>query len=249
MSRVTPPVTKLTQAVRRISSSANASRSSALLDSQSRQSVYLPRKASDLKQECSKRQLKTTGTKAELVDRLAAYDIIRTHSTWGGHRPDVNSTTSPIVPPNYKTGSLMQGFQTSAPKQAARDTSTIDFFMFPDVAEESADSFVKLRVPLLPDNYNPDRSVDSAHALEAPVEVVPRTEVNVVAGHPEIILPVAFMTEVVGNEGYEMDLSKLTAGFSDRVIQELKEPGMLKEIWNSLLDDIFGPKNGHKVAI
>ncbi|RFU28694.1 hypothetical protein B7463_g7664, partial [Scytalidium lignicola] len=263
MSRVTPPVTKLTQAVRRISSSANASRPSALFDSQSRQSVYLPRKLSDLKEECSKRQLKSSGTKAELVNRLAAYDLIRAHSTWGGHRPDATTSTSSVnsfVPSNYKTGSLMQGFRTSAPKQAIHDNSHIDFVSFPDITEKQGiDSFANLRVPLLPDNYNPDRSANSAHALEASIEAVARPEISVVAPHPEIVLPVSLFTEVVGNEAYEMDLSKLTAAFPDRVIQglqglqelkdDLKEPGLLREVWNSLIEGIFGPKDGHKVAL
>ena len=67
MSRATPPVRKFTHAVRSISSSANTGRPSGLLDSQSRSSRYLPRKVLDLKAECSKRQLKTTGSKAEVI--------------------------------------------------------------------------------------------------------------------------------------------------------------------------------------
>jgi hypothetical protein len=63
MSRITPPVTKLTHAVRRISSSAHAPHSSTLLDSNSR---YLPRSIRDLKAECSNRQLKLTGSKSEV---------------------------------------------------------------------------------------------------------------------------------------------------------------------------------------
>lgn len=143
----------------------------------------------------------------------------------------------------------MQGFRTSAPKQAALDSSTIDFFAFPDLAKEPEDGFAKLRVPLLPDNFTPDRSADSAHALETPVESIPRAEISVIAGHPEIVLPVSFLTEVVGNEADEMDLSKLTAAFPDAVLQQLKEPGFLKEIWDSLVEGILGPKNAQKVAI
>jgi hypothetical protein len=70
MSRVTPPVTKLTHAVRRISSSAHASHSSILLDSNSH---YLPRSIRDLKAECSKRQLRTAGSKSEVYHYQDAY--------------------------------------------------------------------------------------------------------------------------------------------------------------------------------
>jgi hypothetical protein len=66
MSRVTPPITKLTRGVRRISSSAQAARPSALLDSHSH---YLPRSIRDLKSECGNRELKTSGNKSEVCAR------------------------------------------------------------------------------------------------------------------------------------------------------------------------------------
>jgi hypothetical protein len=70
MSRVSHPMAKFTHTARRISSSANAGRPSGLLDSQSRSSPHLPRKASDLKAECRKRQLKTASSKAEVRSRV-----------------------------------------------------------------------------------------------------------------------------------------------------------------------------------
>jgi len=245
MSRVTPPVTKFTHTIRRISSSANAARPSALLDSQAIQSAYLPQKLSDLKIECGNRQLKTTGSKAELVDRLAAFDLIRSYSTLRDHRP------IPVgAAPAYRTRPLMQGFQTSAPKQAAHDTSTIDFFFFPPVPEPPpTNPFAKLRVPLLPDNYSPDRSAESAHAVETLDEAVPRPEISIIASHPENVAPAA-MTEVVDNAGLDVDIAHLTAGFSSTVIDKPKEPGVFKELWSNMVDDIFGSKSHPpKVAI
>jgi len=140
----------------------------------------------------------------------------------------------------------MQGFQSSAPKQAAGDSSTIDFFYFPEVAELPSDNpFSKLRVPLLPDNYNPDRSADSAHAVETPDAAVPGPEIMIVASHPSDVAPAA-MTEVVGNAGLDMDIGDLTKSFHEKV-EELKEPGMVKELWDGLMDDLFGAKE-KKVA-
>jgi len=66
MSRITPPITKLTHSLRRISSSHHVGRPSGLLDSQARANAYLPRNIKDLKAECSRRQLKTIGSKAEV---------------------------------------------------------------------------------------------------------------------------------------------------------------------------------------
>jgi len=244
MSRVTPPVTKFTHAIRGISSSAKAGRPSGLLDSQARQNAYLPRNLRDLKTECSKRQLKTAGSKGEIVERLAAYDLTRSHSTLGGRRP---TPASPA--PVYKTIPLMQGFRTSAPKQAALDSSTIDFAFLPEFPEaEPANPFSRLRVPLLPDNYNPDRSANSAHAVEALDEAIPRPEISIVAAHPENVTAAA-MTEVVDNAGIDVDLKDLTAGFSSTPVDGLKEPGALKELWTGFVDDIFGARSGPKAAI
>jgi len=143
----------------------------------------------------------------------------------------------------------MQGFRSSAPKAARNDSSTIDFFFFPDPpAEPPANPFSKLRVPLLPDNYNPDRSAGSGNEAESADEAVPRPEIVIVASHPEDVTPAA-MTEVVGNDGLEIDLKDLTRAFNEKV-EELKEngeTGMFKEVWTGILDDVFGAKQ--KVAV
>jgi len=205
--------------------------------------VYLPRKLTDLKAECSKRRLKSTGNKAELVNRLAAYDLVRSNSTLGGHRPTTATST-----PAIRTGSLMQGFNTSASKQAVRDTSTIDFFVFPEIPQASSENLsAKLRVPLLPDNYNPDRSPNSPHAAEVLHESVPRPEISIIASHPENIAAVA-LSEVVGNDGIDVHISELTAGFSSTSVKELAEPGLLRELWNNIISDLW-PGGGPKIAL
>ncbi|KAL2073720.1 hypothetical protein VTL71DRAFT_11046 [Oculimacula yallundae] len=238
MSRVTPPVTKLVHAARNISSSATASRPSGLLDAQSRASRYLPRNLKDLRAECSKRQLNANGNKIELVDRLAAHDIIHSQSfhTTSQHRP-----TAPVT----KTIPLMQGFRTSSPKSAPHDTSTMDFVFFPAFQPaEPLNPFQKLRVPLLPDNYNPDRSPESGHALESLDQGVSKPEISIVASHPENVAPAA-MSEVVGNDGLDVDIGQLSDMFSTLVphAEGSKEPGVISELFGSLMDDILGPKD------
>lgn len=246
MSRVTPPVTKLTHAVRRISTTARAARPSTLLES-SRSSRYLPRNIKALKDECKKRQLNSTGSKTELVDRLAAHDMLSTHRDYhnmsSGHRP-----TTPSAPV-YHTIPLMQGFQTSAPKQAINDMSTIDFFFFPEIpADPPLNPFAKLRVPLLPDNYNPDRSPNSPHAVETLDEALPKPEISIVASHPEYVLP-STISEVVGNDGEDVDLAFLTKGFSDTTVKEESKPkSLVGELWSGIVDDVLGrkgPKGAH----
>lgn len=172
---------------------------------------------------------------SQLVDRLAAHDIV------GSHSFHTSSLHRPVPTPATRTIPLMQGFRTSAPKQALRDNSTIDFFFFPEIEPAApANPFQKLRVPLLPDNYNPDRSPESGNALESLDEAVPRPEISIMAAHPENVVPAA-MSEVVGNDGLDVDIGQLTAAFS-KVLPDVKEPGVIKEIWSGLVDDILGPK-------
>jgi hypothetical protein len=142
---------------------------------------------------------------------------------------------------------MMQGFQTSAPKQAVHDSSTIDFFFFPDVPEPPPKNpFAKLRVPLLPDNYTPNRSPDSGHSLEELDTAIPAPEISIVASHPEHVVP-ATISEVVGNDGIDVDITHLTKAFTKASDKVSKEPGVVKELWSGFLDDILGPK-GPKLA-
>ncbi len=159
-----------------------------------------------------------------------------------GHRP-----LSVQPAPAYKIIPMMQGFRSSAPKQAAHDSSTIDFFFFPEVPEPPPrNPFAKLRVPLLPDNYTPNRSPDSGHSLEELDEALPRPEISIVASHPEDVIP-ATISEVVGNDGLDVDIMQLTGAFTKASRKEDKEPGLFKELWSGFVDDILGPK-GPKVA-
>jgi len=53
----------------------------------------------------------------------------------------------------------------------------------------------------------------------------------------------------VGNEGIEADINHLIAGFSGTPIKDLKEPGVLKELWGGLMDDVFGAKSPTKAQV
>lgn len=63
------------------------------------------------------------------------------------------------------------------------------------------------------------------------------------ASHPENVAPAA-MSEVVGNDGLDVDIGQLTAAFSTLLPEtNSKEPGVIKELWSGLMDDILGPKS------
>ena len=84
MSRVTPPVTKLTSALRSISTSA--SRSSNVAGESRHVSIYLPRKVSDLRAECNRRQLKSRGSKLEVFHPLTSLSESPTNTTHPARR-------------------------------------------------------------------------------------------------------------------------------------------------------------------
>jgi len=234
-------VTKATQLIikRGISSSANSGRPSGLLNSEARESIYLPRKLSDLKTECSKRSLKTGGSKADLVRRLSAYDEIsknaRSHSTFG------TSVHRPLPIP--KTIPLMQGFRTSAPVQASHDSSTMDFFFFPEIPPAApSNPFAQLRVPLLPDNMYPNRDAGSVHAREVEEEGGEKQEIMVMASHPEDVLPVAMGEVVAAGDGGDGGVGGVwTEGFEGKNEEE-KTTSVFRELWSGLVDDVLGPK-------
>jgi len=126
----------------------------------------------------------------------------------------------------------------------------------PDFQTATEQPIEKLRVPLLPDNYSPDRSPSSAHAIESQEISIPRPEISVVAAHPEMVLP-AMLSEVVGNESEEVDIGQWTKGFTfspekwmpaalTEAVQGGEEGekagGTLRELWSGVVDDIFGEK-------
>jgi len=241
MTRVTRTLPKLTNGVafRSISTSASTRSPSNLLNTSS-ESSYTPRKLSELKLECQNRQLKSNGSKAELINRLNAHDITRSHSTTGAlHRPSVASQTQHVFRP------LMQTFRTSAPKQVTRDNSTIDFFFLPQMPAEDASNSFTIRAPLLPDNYTPHRM---AHAPESLDAAIPSPEISIISAHPEKVVAAA-MTEVVGNESLEENIEVLSraAVFTPSKLSSSEEQGTLKGLWNDVLDDVFGPKKASPI--
>lgn len=99
--------------------------------------------------------------------------------------------------------------------------------------------FSKLRVPLLPDNYAPNRAPGSAHALDTP-DVVYIKE-RVVAAFPE---DVSTMTEVVGDFSKEISLGDLTKLVREKIAKvEVKEATALRSLWNDVMEDLAGKKS------
>lgn len=105
-----------------------------------------------------------------------------------------------------------------------------------------------LRVPILPDN-----STSPVRRNEAPESVI-RPEIATVSANGTHIDSPSAMFEVVDNHAVELSPFDLTnkvttaaTGAATKVAEmgreRMKEPSVLQEIWDGLVNDIFGPKD------
>lgn len=130
---------------------------------------------------------------------------------------------------------LMQTFTTSSARPVRLDTSTIDYMVFPtsdSLSPPHPDETAGIRFPLLPDNFL------AKHGPEATDEPLAAPEIVVVAADPANVMPAA-LTEVegIGIDGVELK-------FAHEGEEADSEPGMLRDLWKGLVDDVFGdPKS------
>ena len=101
-----------------------------------------------------------------------------------------------------------------------------------------------IRIPLLPDNFSPARR--SAAHQEA-IESVIRPEISTVSGDGTHIASPSAMSEVTDNHSIELDpydlvhkVQAAAAKMTGLPIEQLKEPGVMKKLWDGLLDDLLG---------
>ncbi|KAF2467096.1 uncharacterized protein BDR25DRAFT_305876 [Lindgomyces ingoldianus] len=201
---------------------------SSLLTSE-RPAVHLPRDIAGLQAECQKRNLPTTGSKAELTDRLTANDLtnVRTFST------AVQDSRRPIVE-TADAGSPVRHFNTSRALKAVNDSSTIDFAFFPDYDPDTKDAPI-IRVPILPNVST------KSYAAEEVDEPVMLPTIHTVAADGTHIHAPAAMSEVSDNNSVDFQgmAAKVASKFGKPVEQQAS---MAKELWGGLMDDLLGPK-------
>lgn len=146
----------------------------------------------------------------------------------------------------------MQGFHTTpAPRYAQADVSTIDFAVLPSrealFGGPSQDTFSRVRVPLLPDNFAPNRAaVPGSFAPEAADAPLRAPEIVVMAADPSSVNAVSALTEVEAFSPDGVELS-FAHGFGSggrgggAAQEETYAGGMLKDLWAGLKEDILSP--------
>lgn len=142
----------------------------------------------------------------------------------------------------------MQGFNTSTSSHSLFHTSPpapsphIDAFIFPQSELSASSSSEIFRMPILPTNSS------TTHA-EAMDESVIKPEIHTISADSTHISKPSAMHEVTdghgaGFEGF--DLSGKVAVIGEKVTEvgegARKEVGVVKELWEGLLDDVLGKK-------
>ncbi|CAK7201689.1 hypothetical protein SEUCBS139899_004398 [Sporothrix eucalyptigena] len=156
------------------------------------------------------------------------------------HRP----TPSPL-PSRNRVVPLMQtfNFRTSTPKEARLDVSTIDYAIMPSFAAEAAGE-VALRVPLLPDNFEPNRENLDGHAPEVADGPLASPQIVVLAAHPEDVVAASALTEIegIGIDGVELKFAHMpTVGAEASSDASGSSSGMIRDLWKGLIDDLTTP--------
>lgn len=155
----------------------------------------------------------------------------------------------------------MQGFHTTqAPRYAQADVSSIDFAVLPTREQlfgsgAGQDAFSHVRVPLLPDNFTPNRAaVPGSFAPEATDAPLRAPEIVVMAADPSSVNAVSALTEVeaFSPDGVELSFAHGFGGGSGRggaAQEERYAGGMLKGLWAGLKEDILSPNGQAKPAL
>jgi len=209
----------------------------------------------------SEEDLSASGTKHELIDRLAGHDSLQARAfSIAMRRISREQTKKSVDIPSEATP--RREFNTSQTLKAVGDTSTIDFAFLPKLFEsEWGPQPAAIRVPILP-------HIASDEA-EAVLEKFPELDAAAggyqdTTGHDTLMKPqisainedsASAMSDVHdGHHATEMSVEILTAltetvGRSARQFVDLvkdKDETTIRQLWTGLLDDILGPKNSPK---
>jgi len=227
--------------------------------------TYIPWNLQDLRQECQKRTLSASGTKHELIDRLAGHDSLQARAfSMAMRRIAIQQTKKPVSGPS-ETGPRRH-FNTSRELKSVGDSSTIDFAYLPKLFEASfGPEPASIRVPILPD-------IVSDHA-EAVLEKYPELDSAAggyqdTQGHNTLLKPqissvddnsssASAMSDLHdGHHATEMSVEMLaalseTVGKSAQQFVEMvkdKDEATVRKIWTGFLDDLFGSSQKERKA-
>lgn len=236
--------------------------------------AYLPLSLQDLRSECRKRSITPSGTKHELIDRLAGHDNLQARAfSIAMKRIATDSTRKPFGTTSPAETTPQRHFNTSRALKAVGDTSTIDFAFLPKLFDSSLyPAPAAIRVPILPHIESDDaeavlekfpeldaaaggyQTTDSGHVQIMKPQIVTVHETMAEGTHVEgVSHTTSAMSDVHdGHHAEEMSVDMLTeltetVGNSARRLVDMakdKDQGSVRTLWNGFLDDLLGPQSG-----
>ncbi|TKA68518.1 hypothetical protein B0A55_08174 [Friedmanniomyces simplex] len=192
--------------------------------------LNLPRDIASLRAECKKRKIEVSGSQQDLISRLNAHELVnsRAFSTAveQSKRPTAESANTPKP---------VRRFNTSRSLKAVGDTSTIDFAFFPEPEYEIPDGMGQVRVPIIATNYSAPKPVEAE-------PVVMKAEISSMS-LDAVYLPMADSHDGHGlNVDFHAMADKVAANIKKLQVPVEEQAGLMKQIWNDMVDDIVGAK-------
>ncbi|MCJ1315243.1 hypothetical protein MMC15_000559 [Xylographa vitiligo] len=175
----------------------------------------------------------------------------RLHITGSNATPSKLLTSEPAIAQASQETKLSESapvsrhFNTSRSLKAVNDSSTIDFAYMPQFTLGQTSPPEIMRIPLLPDNYEPPRR---SLAHQEAMEPVIRPTIETASADGTNV--VSAMSEVTDNDSVEIDMFDLTKqvgkaakGMMDTNVENVKKSGgMMREVWSGFVDDLLGKK-------
>ncbi|EEH08797.1 conserved hypothetical protein [Histoplasma capsulatum G186AR] len=228
--------------------------------------IYRSRGLGDLRAECERRNLRSAGSKAELVDRLANHDILQSRAFSIAMRKIDNHLLG--------TGSSSRTFNTSRAQKSVNDSSTVDFVYMPQDMDAfpSPSAIAGTPMPTPPDAYAHYQLTNSTGTTPGPM----KPQIYTVSGDYDApssssgsrIMGIAAggasggaagggggasaMSEVVDNQTVEFDPFELTetvrraregaavaeqAAMADGTVK-----GVARQFWEGIVEDVVGKR-------
>jgi hypothetical protein len=133
--------------------------------------------------------------------------------------------------------------------------ATVDRTVFPSLSSDVSPIRESVRVPYLPDTFT--RTSSTVPRQPEVIEQVFRAEISTVAHESTHLHPPSALSDVVDNGAISLDpydlatkVSHAARRLSDKVVtkQNAGVPGVFRQVWSGLMDDVFGPSSSLKPA-